>query len=261
MGTVLRMLNKRIVLPASVSNGASFSNAVGESALYKAAQRNLDVELARKSQFEARLNDAKTALNDYIAKYSIIRGDNGKIATYDELIRDDNFNDAIERIVFHEKYGRPDSPIWKDKAGDLRTSIPTAIVGYEWYGNGPGAIFENGVMGHNPWRQAQIDLVQHWAKNQYRPTVQILAAKVVDIQKKIESIDINILKYTKQRDAALIAEQKASEQRIKENMSDPAYVAAQAAAASKKAMSRNILILGGLGIVVIGAAIFLRRRS
>lgn len=257
MGTVLGMLSKKIILPPQMA-GANFSNAVGESALYKSAQRNLDLEINKKARFENELLAAKTTLNNYIAHYSTVNAAGG-VATYDDQISHGDFNAAISQIVLGEKYGRADSVTWGEVVGNLKNSAPGGWIFLQNDWN--VLVYDNGLSGGGAIMGFQRWLVEDWMKNQYRPKVQKLAAAIVDIQKKIDRVDENIIKYTKQRDAALLAEQTASDQRIKENMTDPAYIAAQAAAAQKKAMSRNILILGGLGILVVGGALLLRRRS
>lgn len=249
MGNVLGFLSKNIKMPGV--GGGNYNNVVAPtSGIYRAAQAKLDAAITKLAGLETQKNTAIGNLNTYQATY--------KPLADEVLINSAAPNPAIDKIVLQEKYGNPNSPYWGNDPGNLKGSIPGAYLFSQ--GTWEDMVFNSGLSGGGAAKGSQVWLVQHWRENKYLNKVRELEGKVESVNKQIDHQQQLIIKLEKNRDEALAADIAASQQRERENMSDPAYIAAQAAREQKKAIQRNILILGAAAILVFGGAWAFRSR-
>jgi hypothetical protein len=281
-----------------------FRNATGNTtAIYKQAQRNYDQALSKLNTLVAELSNKKTELANFDAAYNsgvLPIADDKERAKNDlisKVLNNKDYNDVID-IVMKEGFGFCGSPKWGRIVGDMRREVPNGkhfnvagVCGEGTVGNEFGYKCASGVEAacvadetNNDWyaqiykqglantgirRDVQVWLAQKWAE-----TMKSIRTSIVGEIKGYEGVDGLIPKQTilvneaKDRlDKAIIAEEKASGQRIKEQMVSPEYLKAKAEAdkilldaQAKKRMSRNILILGLAAAALVGVLVVTRKK-
>lgn len=208
-----------------------------------------------------------TLVDDKTEAQRILTGMSGKYRyIYDEIINNPTApNPAIDLLLLKENYGKPDSPTWGKEVGNRRNYIPggTFFNEQEFWSH-----VLNGISGGGMIKGFQIALVKDWAEFWYKPHEIELKSKIADKDRLIVLKQTEIDGLQKQLDRAIANEEKVSGQRIKENESTPAYLAAKAAADkikydadAKRRNTNTVLILGALSVAAVAAVLILRNRG
>lgn len=254
----------------------NFLNAVsGASALYLSAKRNYDAKMRVWENKVAKANDIKVeleALQAYMAPWSFDKSNNlaGEWnAAMNFVLGQEGYGfESAQGSLGGGPYGLPsnvDNPMylrWIPRVS-LRsaTNNTTALTNDNWF-----YIYMPGQLtGEENYRRAMKDIIRKWW-DALKSAENNLSGQLTAATRAAETAKKNVDDAKKELDEAIAAEERASGQRIKENQSDPAYIAAQAKldeikakAAQTKRATNVVLILGGLGILATAAILILRK--
>lgn len=267
MGVVLPLLPKKIEL----GELGKFSNAVtpwgsassSSSALYREAAANYNKALASFRTATNAANNAKGALDELDSYFQPLR----------RFIDEDNWHPLFRKILGEEGYGDPNG--YPDRYNNStykkfipavslknKTAATNALSLPDWE-----YIYNAGLITKYPGLiSAQKSIVNWWKdemdkeRDARKKKYDVLSSDVLEKQKDVEDAK-------KKLDDALKAEGIASDQRVREAMTDPEYIQAQAAAqqailnAQTRQKTRTMLFaVVGLAILVGGAALIFKNR-
>lgn len=253
MGVILSMLPKEIVLPAGVGNILNFSNATGSSALYNQAQGNYNSKLQVYNQKVAITQQKLVSLNELYAYYK----------PYEAMVAANNWNPVIRFVLWVEGYG--DGGYGSTRANTYKkwiggtqmrrlTQACERLTADNW-----NYIYNDGIeTGESNYRSCQYDIVRQWLSSLNSKAEEL--DRAYNNAKAEENTAKTAVDNAKaELDRAVALEQQASDQRIKENMTDPAFIAAQAKAAQNKRLTYVVAGVLALGIAVAGGALIFKK--
>ncbi len=236
MGVILSLLPKQLVLPqgASLSN---FSNVVeGSTPLYQSAKRNYDKAV----------NDLTATNSSLSNKQAELTPLQSFVDTFRPQINDNNWRAAYEEILQRGHY------MYDTMWPGYRTRFPAASMN-DYHND-----IYTGYSTATAFQEVEKDIIRQ-AIEQTEQKVSQLKSDIKDLERTKSSQESRVASAKRQLDAAVQKEKELSDQRIRENMSDPAYIAAQAKAAQQKRTTYAVAGVLGLAILIGGGALIFKK--
>lgn len=249
MGTTLSTLPKIIQMPATNRTFGGFSNATGGE-LYQKALKNYNDQLSLLTGLQQKSDAIKLKLDNLDAYHASFMG-SGFAAQVNEILGKSGYGDLA--------YGSR----WNSSVS--KNYIPNEDLRQRYYetesltANNWEYIYNNGlVTAEPPYVAAQAKIVKHW-DNKILDARKNLDKDYVNAERQITTKESHVSRAKTELDNAIKAEQIASDQRIRENLTNPEYLKAQAEAAAKKRTTYAVVVIVGLAVVVGGAALIFKK--
>lgn len=246
-----------------VAGNEKFRNATG-SALYNRALTNYNTKLAELSAAQTAATNANNAvleLQNYIAP--------AKIA-----VKDNNLWAGVDYVLLSEGYG---DPFYNGKRNtgfakwlpnpNLRTAnaVTSALIDLDWsyiYS------FDGSKTSHPLLQDAQWFIIKDFIGRLESGPLAILNGTKVTADANVTTKQTEVATAKTELDRAIEAEKSASDQRIKENQTNPAFIKAKqeydlaVMESNNKAKNNKYILIGGIVVVlVVGGILLLSSKS